>query len=90
MAYLDTYDGDILSLNYIKPTIDAKSVWIPGLTCAFDVTVNAETAYYYESETFDISEGEAGRKLDLSETGAKRKSFDLSRSYGIGKLNCAY
>ena len=75
----------ILSLNYIKPTIDARSIWIPGLTTAFDVTVDSQTAYYYENETFDISDGAAGRKLDLAETGAKRKSFDLDNSYGIGQ-----
>ena len=51
------------------------------LTCAFDVTVDAQTAYYYENETFDISDGAAGRKLDLAETGTKRKSFDLDNSY---------
>lgn len=80
------YQGDILSLNYIQPTVDAKSIWIPGLTCAFDVTVNGQTAYYYESETFDISDGDAGRKLDLSLTGGKRRSFDLEKSYGIGGI----
>lgn len=78
------FQGDILSLNYILPTVDAKSVFIPGLTTAFDVTVNGQTAYYYESETFDLSDGEAGRKLDLATTGAKRHSFDLDKSYGIG------
>lgn len=82
--FYETYNGDILSLNYIQPTVNAKSIWIPGLTCAFDVTVNGQTAYYYTSETFEISDGAAGRKLDLSETGAKRHSFDLDNSYGIG------
>ena len=84
--FYDTYNGDILSLNYILPTVDAKSVFIPGLTTAFDVTVAGQTAYYYESETFDISKGPAGRKLNLAETGAKRKSFDLDQSYGIGGI----
>lgn len=91
MAYLTAengtgFQGDILSLNYIQPTVEAKSLWIPGVTCAFDVTVNGQTAYYYSSETFDISEGEAGRKLDLSVTGAKRHSFDMDRSYAIGGI----
>ena len=80
------YQGDILSLNYIQPTIEAKSIWIPGLTTAFDVEVKGQTAYYYTSETFDISEGEAGRKLGLEVTGGKRHSFDLDRSYGIGGI----
>ena len=89
MAFFDTYSGDSLSLHYITPTIQAKSLWIPGKTCAFDVTVDAMTAYYYENESFAITEQAAGEKLDLSVTGAKRKSFDMVRSYAIGKLNCA-
>jgi hypothetical protein len=80
------FQGDILSLNYIKPTIEAKSVLIPGVTCAFDVEVKGQTAYYYESDSFIISDGDAGRKLDLELTGAKRKSFDLDKSYGIGGI----
>lgn len=61
------------------------------VTCAFDVTVDGQTAYYYENESFQIIEQDAGAKLDfLSVTGAKRKSFDMNRSYGLGKLNCAY
>lgn len=82
--FFETYNGDVLSLNYIAPTIETKSIWIPGKTCAFDVEVSGETAYYYTSETLDISKGAAGRKLDLNATGAKRKSFDLVTSYGIG------
>lgn len=80
------YQGDILSLNYIQPTVEAKSIWIPGLTTAFDVEVKGQTAYYFTSETFDISDGEAGRKLDLNLTGGKRHSFDLETSYGIGGI----
>ena len=91
MAYLTAesgagFQGDILSLNYIKPTIEAKSILIPGLTCAFDVEVRGQTAYYFESDSFVISDGDAGRKLDLQLTGAKRKSFDLDKSYGIGGI----
>lgn len=84
--FYETYNGDILSLNYIQPTVEAKSIFIAGLTTAFDVSVNGQTAYYYTSETFDISDGEAGRKIDLSLTGGKRHSFDLEKSYGIGGI----
>jgi hypothetical protein len=91
MAYLSAengagFQGDILSLNYIKPTIEAKSILIPGLTCAFDVEVKGQTAYYFESDSFVISDGDAGRKLDLEATGAKRHSFELDKSYGIGGI----
>ena len=44
MSFKNGFDADILSLHYIQPTIEAKSIWIPGLTTAWDTTVNGETA----------------------------------------------
>ena len=84
MSFKNGFDGDVLSLHYIQPTIEAKSIWIPGLTTAWDVSVDSETAYYYTSDTLEVSDGFAGRKLNLAESGAKRHSFDMHDSYGIG------
>lgn len=83
-GYYNTFNGDILKLNYVDPVFEAKSILIPGLTTPMDVVVNGETAYYYDIDGLAVSDGDAGRTLSLADSGATRVSIDLKKSLAFG------
>lgn len=83
-GYYDTFNGDILKVNYVDPVFEAKSILIPGLTTPMDVVVNGESAYYFDIDGLEVSDGDAGRTLSLADSGATRVSVDLKKSLAFG------
>ena len=83
-GYYDTFNGDVLKINYVDPVFNAKSILIPGLTTPMDVVVNGESAYYFEIDGLTVDDGDAGRTLSLNDSGATRVSIDLKKSLAFG------
>ena len=83
-GYYDTFNGDVLKVNYVDPVFEAKSILIPGLTTPMDAVVNGEQAYYFDIDGLTVSDGDAGRQLTLADSGATRVSIDLKKSLAFG------
>ena len=79
-GYYTSFNGDILKINYVDPVFEAKSILIPGLTTPMDVVVNAESAYYFDIDGLEAKDGDAGRTLELADSGAKKVTVDLKKS----------
>ena len=83
-GYYDTFNGDVLKVNYVDPVFNAKSILIPGLTTPMDVVVNGESAYYFDIDGLTVSDGDAGRQLTLADSGAVKQSIELKKSLAFG------
>ena len=83
-GYYPTFNGDVLKVNYVDPVFEAKSILIPGLTTPMDVVVNAESAYYFDIDGLEAKDGDAGRTLELADSGAKKVTVDLKKSIAFG------
>ena len=83
-GYYDTFNGDILKATYVEPIWVAKSVLIPGLTTPTDMEVHGETAYFYDIDALEVTDGDAGRQLTLADSAATRISVDLKKSLAFG------
>lgn len=83
-GYYDTFNGDIVKVNYVDPIWEAKSVLIPGLTTPDDIEVHGETAYFYDIDALEVTDGDAGRQLTLVDSAATRISVNLNRSLAFG------
>ena len=83
-GYYTSFNGDVLKVNYVDPVFEAKSILIPGLTTPMDVVVNAESAYYFDIDGLEAKDGDAGRTLELADSGAKKVTVDLKKSIAFG------
>ena len=83
-GYYTSFNGDILKINYVDPVFEAKSILIPGLTTPMDAVVNGESAYYFDIDGLEAKDGDAGRTLELADSGATRVSIDLKKSLAFG------
>ena len=86
MAFGTDYNADIVSTKYVLPTIEANTIFIPGITTPMDMHIEGESAYYYVSTDDEVTDGTAGRKLTLGETGFKRMDVALNKSLGLGGI----
>ena len=83
-GYFETFNGDVLKANYVDPVYAAKSVLIPGLTTPADFKINGQTAYYYDRTGLQVTNGPAGRVLELEETGYRRIDVPLTQALKFG------
>lgn len=74
------FDGDIVSLNNILHTLDAKLIAIPGITCGevSGVDVPGVNAYYYKRSDSGVTLGNLGQKHTYSAVGVTLQTIPLT------------
>lgn len=85
MPFANGFNGDVVTLNYILQTLEAKIVAIDGVTCnpSLSVSANGETAYYYTRGATTVKKGKLGQAHDYTSSGLTRKSIDITDSINI-------
>jgi hypothetical protein len=90
-GFANGFSGDVVSLNYILKTLDAKSYIIPGVTSNPDITVTAqgESAYYYKRSTAGVTEAKTGAQItwdSAKSKGVTRVTIDMADCFQIADI----
>jgi len=79
------FNGDVVSLDYILKTLEAKNYFIPGVSAneGVSVTANGESAYYYKRGASTVTTGALGAQLSFTSSGVERKTIDMTNAIQI-------
>lgn len=88
MAFANTYNGDVKSLNHILQTLDSFTAAIPGVTCAAGLSksVDAEEAYYFVRGASTVAAGNAGSQLTFQSRGCTRVSIPMTKAITVSDV----
>lgn len=85
MSFANGFNGDVVSLNHILQTLDAKVIAIPGVTCSSGLSVSAagETAYYFTRSATSVGTGTLGAQLTYTSGGLTRVDIPMTSAVQI-------
>ena len=88
MAFANSNNGDIKSLNHILQTLDTFVGAIPGVTCAAGLSksVDAEEAYYFTRSASTVAKTTAGSQLSFTSGGCARVSIPMTDAITVSDV----
>ena len=88
MAFNNGFQGDVVSLNHILQTLEAKTYAIPGITVNpnLQVTAGGESVFFYTRSTATAATGNAGDSVTYAVKGNKRIDVPMLSRIAIGAV----